>query len=107
MSQYVFGFFVSSSSDINIGNFMEVSKVLNQTLSMSLLTGTIFQIPLILTALIKLKILKREVLIRQRKIVWITLLVLAIIMPTTDTLSLMLTFIPLVLLFEFTLLLNR
>lgn len=107
MTQYIFTFFSESTAGIKIGNYLDVSKVISQVLIMGILTGIVFQIPLIFTALIKMKIISKNTLVKKRKIVWTVLLIIAVFLPSTDLFSLSLLTIPLLLLFEVTLLLNR
>jgi sec-independent protein translocase protein TatC len=107
MTQYIFTLLSQTSSDFNVGNYLDISSVISQVLIMGLLTGVVFQIPLIFTALIKMKIVTRQALAKRRKIVWAALIIIAMLLPSTDILSLILLALPLLLLFEFTLLLNR
>ena len=107
MTQYVFTFFSDTTSQYHIGNYLDVSKVISQVLIMGLLTGIVFQIPLIFTVLIKMKIVTREMLVKRRKIFWGILIIVAMLLPSTDLLSLVLVTVPLLILFELTLLLNR
>ena len=107
MTQYIFSFFSQTTADFHLGNYLDVSKMISQVLAMGLLTGWVFQIPLVISALMRMGIVKKEFLVEKRKIVWVILLIIAVLLPSTDVLSLVMITVPLVLLFELTLLLNK
>ncbi|TSC65944.1 MAG: sec-independent protein translocase protein TatC [Microgenomates group bacterium Gr01-1014_80] len=105
--RYVVRLFYKKSVELQIGNFLDVSTLLSQILLTSVLMGLAFQFPIILTILVRLKIIKYRILEKQRLWAYLASLIFAILLPPTDLLSMFLLFLPLVLLFEFTLLLNR
>ncbi len=105
--RYVVMLFYQKSLSLEVGNFLDISLLLSQILVTSVLMGIAFQYPLVLTALMKLKILKYKVVVKQRLWAYISSLIFATLLPPTDLLSLALLFLPLALLFEITLLLNR
>lgn len=107
MTQFIFSFFSKMTTDFNVSNFLDMSKIVSQILAMGLLTGLVFQIPLIFSALIRLGLVKKQYLIKKRKFFWAILLVIAVLLPSTDIFSLIAITIPLVLLFELAILLNR
>jgi len=55
----------------------------------------------------RLKVVKYKAFIKQRFIAWAVAIVFSALLPPTDILSLILLTLPLVILFEFTLILNR
>jgi sec-independent protein translocase protein TatC len=63
--------------------------------------GIVFELPIFVLALVRLRILSADKLRRNRKIGWVVTLVIAIILPTVDPVSLVLEWIPLLILFEF------
>jgi len=69
--------------------------------------GIVFQLPIILTTLIKANLVSIELLVAKRRIFYLFLIVFAILLPSTDILSLVLIISPLLLLFEGTIFLNR
>lgn len=105
--KYVVIIFFQKSVELDIGNFLDISKLLSQILITAILMGLAFQFPIVLTVLIRLKILKFHSIARKRLLVYGLSLIFAILLPPTDLLSLALLFLPLALLFELTLLLNR
>lgn len=105
--KYVVVIFYQKSVELNIGNFLDISLLLSQILTTAILMGLAFQFPIIMTLLIRLKVIKYRTIVKQRLFVHAGALAFAALLPPTDLLSLVLLFLPLALLFEFTLLLNR
>lgn len=105
--RYVLIVFYEKSLALDIGNFLDVSKFLSQILLTSALMGLAFQFPVVLTILMRLKVVKYEALTKQRLIAYSVSIIFAAFLPPTDLFSLALLTVPLVILFEITLLLNK
>ena len=105
--RYVLVVFYEKSVELSIGNFLDVSRLLSQILLTSALMGLAFQFPVALTVLMRLKITSREAIAKQRLVAYAFSVIFAAFLPPTDLLSLGLLTIPLVILFETTLLLNK
>ncbi|WKZ25571.1 MAG: twin-arginine translocase subunit TatC [bacterium] len=107
MMKYVVTIFYSKSVELDIGNMLDISKLLSQILVTSSLMGLAFQYPIAMSLLMKFKVVALQTFIRQRPIAYMIALIFAALMPPTDIFSLILLTLPLVILFELTLLLNR
>jgi sec-independent protein translocase protein TatC len=107
MMRYVVIMFYQKSVALNIGNFLDVSQLLSQILLTAVFMGIAFQFPIILTALIKLKLITLANLKKQRALAYVASLIFAAFLPPSDLLSLALLTAPLILLYEFTLILNQ
>lgn len=107
MMKYVVTVFYSKSIELNIGNMLDISKLLSQIMVTSALMGVAFQFPIVMSLLMEFKIVSHKMFSSQRPIAYMIALLFAAFMPPTDILSLILLTLPLVLLFEFTLALNR
>lgn len=105
--RYVLVIFYEKSLALSIGNFLDVSKFLSQILLTSALMGLAFQFPVILTVLMRLRVITYSALSKQRMIAYSSSIIFAAFLPPTDLLSLALLTVPLVILFETTLLLNK
>lgn len=105
--KYVVIIFFQKSVELNIGNLLDISKLLSQILITAILMGVAFEFPVVLTILMRLKILKFHAVAKKRLLVYVISLIFAALLPPTDLLSLVLLFLPLALLFELTLLLNK
>ena len=107
MMKYVVVLFYSKSVELNIGNMLDISNLLSQILVTSALMGVAFQFPIVMSLLMDFKIVSHKMFSSQRPIAYLIAIVFAALMPPTDILSMTLLALPLVVLFELTLLLNR
>lgn len=107
MMRYVIFLFFEKSVELALGNVLDITMLVSKIITTSVLMGIAFQFPIVLTLLMRLNILKYNDVAKQRALAWVVALFFAAFMPPTDILSLLLLTLPLVLLFEFTLLLNR
>lgn len=107
MMKYVIDIFFKKSVELNIGNMLDISTLLSSILNISALMGLAFQFPIVLTILLHLKVLKRVSVAKQRPYVYCSALLFVLLLPLTDILSDLLLTLPLVFLFEITLLLNK
>lgn len=107
MIKYVGAISYQAARNLHVATFINISHILSITLLTSSLMGLAFQFPLVLTILIRLKIISRNWLTGKRPFAYIIAIIFASLMPPTDVLSLILLTIPLVFLFEGVLLFNR
>jgi sec-independent protein translocase protein TatC len=68
--------------------------------------GIVFELPIFILALVRLRVLSAAKLRRNRRTGYVIMLVIAIILPTVDPVSLVLETIPLLILFEFSIVLS-
>jgi sec-independent protein translocase protein TatC len=107
VTQFVITIFSQTTSEFSIANIWDISSFFSQILITGISLAAVFQLPIVLTTLIKLKIVKHRDVVTKRRFVYAGLLLFSAILPPTDLVSLvLLTMIPLFL-FESTLLLNR
>ncbi len=92
---------------IGIANNWSINQYMKFVIYFSLVNGLIFQMPLIILLMVKFNILKVEQIQKIRKHVIIGLLVLAAIITPPDLFSLLVMVIPLILLFELSLIIAR
>lgn len=105
--QFVIDIYVKTSLSFNIGNMWDVEAFLTQIVTMGTSMGIVFELPIVLTILLRLGIIQRNMLTSKRRYVYTALLIFDVLLPPTDILSLSLIFIPLAMLFEGTLLFNQ
>lgn len=105
--KYVVTIFYLKSVELNIGNLLDISLLLSKIILTGILMGFAFQFPIVMTALMRLKIVKYRVFVKQRFLAYMVALLFAALLPPTDLLSLLFLTLPLVMLFEITLILNR
>ena len=105
---FTFRFLAEYSISSEIVNQISLNSYMNNFLGMVFIMGVVFELPLLAWLLSRLGILHREFLQQYRRHAVVVLLILAaVITPTGDPFSLMLVFVPLYLLYEFSVRLVR
>ena len=99
--------YAKQTLDLEIQNLWDINHFLSQMLFTSLLLGIIFQFPLVITLLVRFGIVKHHVMASQRPVAYAILLVLVVLLPPTDLLSMVLIFLPLAIIYELTLSFNK
>lgn len=105
--QFVISLYTKTTLEFSIGNLWDISGFLSQIILTGFLLAMIFQLPIIMTALMRFKIVKRQVFVSQRRYFYAALLIIGALLPPTDIVSLILLTIPPLFLFELALLLNH
>ena len=104
---YALGLLASINIGLGIANFWNIGQFLSQMLITSALLGLVFEFPLLLSLLIKLGITTPQTLKNNRRIAYFLTFCLTALLPPTDGVSLLAMALPLVLLYEGTILLNN
>ncbi|MBI2046423.1 MAG: twin-arginine translocase subunit TatC [Parcubacteria group bacterium] len=113
---FSYGFFVlnyalellaSINISLGVANFWNIGQFLSQIFITSALLGLVFEFPALLTLLIKLGIITPQTLKDYRRVAYLLMFFLTALLPPTDILSLIAMVLPLVLLYEATILLNK
>lgn len=107
VTQFVITLFSQTTSQFAINNIWDISRFFSQLMITGISLAIVFQLPIVLSALIKLKLVTHHQVVQKRRYVYAGLLLFSALLPPTDLVSLvLLTLIPLFL-FETTLLWNR
>ncbi|OGE79069.1 MAG: hypothetical protein A2751_00005 [Candidatus Doudnabacteria bacterium RIFCSPHIGHO2_01_FULL_46_14] len=101
------GLLASINVNLGIANFWNIGQFLSEILITSALLGLIFELPLILSLLINLGITTPQTLKNNRRVAYFSAICLTALLPPTDGVSLIAMALPLVLLYEGTILLNN
>ena len=104
---YALGLLAQINISLGIANIWNISQFLSQIFITAALLGFVFEFPLFLTLLIKLGIMTPQTLKDKRRVAYFSILCLTALLPPTDGLSLLAMSLPLVLLYEVTILLNN
>jgi sec-independent protein translocase protein TatC len=107
MMRYVVVLFYERTTQLDIGNFLDISQLLSQILTTAVFMGIAFQLPIFLTIALRFGIIKHEFLAKKRIYAYSLSAVFAAFLPPTDLLSLVLLTIPIIGLYEITLFVNR
>lgn len=105
--QFVIGIYTQASADFSVGNLWDIGHFFSQILLMGLILALIFQLPIVMTALMRLNLVKHQIFITYRKFFYAAILIIAAVLPPTDIISLTLLTIPPLFLFELALVLNH
>lgn len=104
-------FAIKLIAQVNIGlgvaNYWDISTFISQMVLTSSLLGLLFIFPLIITFLIKINVMSVNFLKSKRKHAIAIIFIIVSLLPPTDGLSLVLMALPLMLIFELTVLFNR
>lgn len=101
------GIFLGQSQSLGIGNVLDISHLISTVLLTSALMGLAFQFPIILFLLMHIGIIKPSQVSKKRLWVYLASLIFAILLPADSILADFLLSLPLIILFELTLILNR
>lgn len=113
---FCYGFFTLYSTfaaiaQINIAvgmsNYWDISKLISEIFVTSALLGIIFEFPLILSTLIKMKLFDIRYLKSRRRHAAAVIFIGTSLLPPTDGVSLLVMVLPLILLYEMTIFINR
>jgi sec-independent protein translocase protein TatC len=108
LTKYIIVPFLSNLAlSIDIVNNWSINQYMKFIIYLSLANGLMFQMPLVILSLVKFNIFKPEQIRKLRKYVIISLLVLAAVITPPDLFSLVIMVIPLVLLFELSLIIAK
>ncbi|PCI29856.1 hypothetical protein COB55_01405 [Candidatus Wolfebacteria bacterium] len=97
----------SLNISLGIANYWNISKFLSQMFVTSALLGLVFEFPLFLTMCIRMGVVTTEFLRKQRRMAYFLIFVLTSLLPPTDGLSLLAMVLPLMVLYEVTILINN
>ena len=104
---YALELFAAINLGLGIANIWNISQFISEIFITSSLLGFIFEFPLLLTLLIKLGITTPQTLKNNRRIAYFSSLCVSALLPPADVLSLLAMALPLVILYEVTILLNN
>lgn len=98
--------FFSTSTPKSVIFMVDIEHYLNFIFTISILTGFVFQIPIILKTFINLQIVQKETLKKKRKFIIIIAFILGMLLTPPDILSQIILAIPMIILFEIGLLIS-
>ncbi|MCX7928918.1 MAG: twin-arginine translocase subunit TatC [Patescibacteria group bacterium] len=99
--------FLQSAMNIGIGNVLDISRLLGTMLLTSTIMGISFQSPIVLLVLLRFEILEKKDLTKNRKWIYLGTFMFTMLLPADSIIADLLLSLPLILLFEGTLLLNQ
>lgn len=103
---YSFELLATLNESLGIRNIWDIGSFLSQIFITSSLLGIIFQFPLILSVCIKLQFIDTTLLKEKRRLALFIIFIIVSLLPPTDGLSLIAMALPLIILYEGTILIN-
>ena len=113
---FLYGFYVlyfalelmaNINIDVGIQNIWDISEFFSQMFITATLLGLVFEFPLVLSLLIRMNLIQVQFLRDKRRAAYFLVFCLVSLLPPTDGVSLVVMSLPLVLLYELTILFNR
>ncbi|HAG27397.1 TPA: hypothetical protein DCG61_01275 [Patescibacteria group bacterium] len=102
-----FSMLASLNTSLGLTNIWDINKFFSQIITTSALLGLLFQFPLLLTYLIRINLLNVDVLREKRRWAILGIFVFVALLPPTDGISLIMTALPLLAIYELTIIINR
>ena len=99
--------FLSQTKALGIGNILDINKLLSTVILVSSIMGVAFQFPIVILLLTSIGIIKLSHLKKYRLRVYFGCLIFTILLPPDSVLIAFLLALPLIILFELTLILSR
>lgn len=99
--------FIAHSVSLGIGNVLDISRLLTTVILTAALMGLLFEFPILLLILLRIGVIKRQLLGRYRLYIYVLSFIIAIFLPPDSVLADVLLSLPLIVLFEITMILDR
>lgn len=99
--------FLASSVSLGIGNVLDISRLLTTVLLVSTFLGIGFQFPIALLILMRLNVIDPIQLSRKRYWIYLASFIFAILLPLDSIIADLVLALPLIVLFEITMILNK
>jgi sec-independent protein translocase protein TatC len=99
--------FLTKSTELGIGNILDISKIMSTVILVATFMGIVFQFPLVILMLTSLGIIDHGHLSKQRKVFYFGALLLTILLPIDSVLADLLLALPIIALYELTIILSR
>jgi sec-independent protein translocase protein TatC len=99
--------FLDKSVSLGIGNILDISRLLETVVYTSALIGLGFQFPILIIILLRLGIVERQQLARARRWIYLLSFLFSMLLPADSIIVDLLISLPLILLFESTLIVDR
>jgi sec-independent protein translocase protein TatC len=104
---YAFAIMAQFNKNLGLVNIWDINFFISQGFMTSILFGLFFEFPVVLTALMRLGVLKISSLRNKRRFVYAGTFVFVSLLPPTDGLSLILMSLPIIFLYEITIFINQ
>jgi sec-independent protein translocase protein TatC len=107
MLPLVFKYLMESALAAGVANSWRVSEFINFAMMTTLVFGLVFELPLVMTALARARIVPVAVFKKYRRHMWVVILVVAALVTSPDILTQVMVGIPLIIFYELSILILR
>lgn len=104
---YVLELIASINTNLGIENIWNIGKFLSEIFFTAALAGLVFEFPIFITILVKLRLIDTVFLKNKRRLIYFIIFCVVSLLPPTDGFSLIAMSLPLVVLYEVTILINN
>ncbi len=103
-----FGIELIAQVNVSLGvvNYWDIGRFISDIVLTASLLGLIFQFPIVITFLIRIGMLDSQFLRKKRRLAFFVIFIFVSLLPPTDGLSLILMAMPMLIIYEFTILVN-
>lgn len=101
------GFLISFTKDVNVRDSISIGEYLNFLVTVFLIFGTVFEMPVISVILTRMGIIRAEWLAKARKVMIVVIFFLAAVITPPDVVSQVMVALPMLALYEIAILLSR
>lgn len=106
VTQFIVSIYARYSHEFRVSNIWDIQNFFQQVVMTAILMGAIFQLPLLMSGVIRSRLVSVEVFRQNRRYFYAILILITVLLPPTDILSLILLTTPLLFLYEIGLLFN-
>jgi sec-independent protein translocase protein TatC len=104
---FMLGFLISFTNDVNVRDSISIGEYLNFLVTVFLIFGTVFEMPVISVILTRMGIIRAEWLAKARKVMIVVIFFLAAVITPPDVVSQVMVALPMLALYEIAILLSR
>ena len=104
---FMLGFLISFTKDVNVRDSISIGEYLNFLVTVFLIFGTVFEMPVISVILTRMGIIRAEWLAKARKVMIVVIFFLAAVITPPDVVSQVMVALPMLALYEIAILLSR
>jgi sec-independent protein translocase protein TatC len=103
-----FGISLIAEVNVKLGvvNYWDIGKFISDIVLTSSLLGIIFQFPIVTTFLVRIGVIDSSFLRNKRRVAYFLIFIFVSLLPPTDGLSLILMVVPMIVIYELTILVN-
>jgi sec-independent protein translocase protein TatC len=104
---FMLNFLISFSFEVNVTDSISIGNYLNFLLTVFLIFGVVFELPVVSVILTRLGVIKAEWLVKARKVMIVVIFFIAAVITPPDVVSQIMVAVPMICLYEISIWLSR